>query len=249
MRHTTPFEASVLFWDIDGTLLTTGRAGIFAWEEAVRQVSGEEIDLAAFTTSGLTDVQIAQRLADIHGTGSVRESRRMVRIYEEHLPASLPRRQGQVLPGVREILQYLDRHDHVVSMLLTGNTRAGARAKLRHFSLDRYFTHGAFGDESADRTAVAVAALTLARRVVGDGLPSERTYVIGDTPHDIACGKAIGARTVAVATGSYTLPDLQLERPWLALDRLPSPERFLELLDLGVPSKDRADGGRAGSPL
>jgi phosphoglycolate phosphatase-like HAD superfamily hydrolase len=132
-----------------------------------------------------------------------------------------------VLPGVREILEHLRACPDVCSLLLTGNTEAGGHAKLRHYGLDAYFAHGAFADGLADRPAIARRALTRARELLGPDLPAGRTYVIGDTPHDIRCAREIGARAIAVATGGSPLADLSRHDPWWVLERLPAPEVLL----------------------
>lgn len=222
---------SVLFWDIDGTLLTTGRAGIFAWEDAVRTALGVPVDLADFQTAGLTDVEIGFRLLAAYGSRKDPEvARRLLRVYEEQLPACLPRRQGRVLPGVRETLGYLANKKDVVSLLLTGNTRAGANAKLAYYGLAGYFREGAFAEDAPDRTSIAFRALALAQELLGDSPSPETMYVIGDTPHDVNCGKAIMARTIALATGAYSVADLRSYDPWLAMECLPSPEDFYGLV-------------------
>ena len=136
-----------------------------------------------------------------------------------------------MLPNVRENLEALHARDDAVSLLLTGNIRAGAEAKLRHYGLWEFFEEagGAFSVEGSDRPSIARAAQALA----GDAYDGERTYVIGDTPHDISCGKIIGARTVAIATGpSYTLDELDACEPWAALEQLPAPGEFLALLGM-----------------
>jgi phosphoglycolate phosphatase len=143
------------------------------------------------------------------------------------LPACLPRKQGQVLPGVRPILDDLQGRGDVVSMLLTGNTQAGAKAKLEHYGIAGYFRSGAFCDGLVDRPSIARKALGLAGEA-----PAESVYVIGDTPHDIHCGKAIGARTVAVASGPYSAGELGEHGPWKIFESLPSPDVFLR--ELGI---------------
>jgi len=223
---------TVLFWDIDGTLLSTGRAGIYAWQDALREEIGRDVDLAEFDTAGLPDPLIATRLLREFGTGSqAAAGLRLLRGYEDRLPGSLPRRAGRVLPNVREILDALKPRSDVYSMLLTGNTRAGAKAKLGHYGLDRYFEGGAFSDDTDDRAGIARNALAEARRILGEIHP-DRVYVIGDTPHDIAAGKAIGARAVAVATGGYSLSSLQALEPWWGVEQLPDPATFLNRLDI-----------------
>jgi phosphoglycolate phosphatase len=215
----------VLFWDIDGTLLTTARAGIFAWEEAFQEVLGRELDMSGYKTAGLTDAEIALKLAD----GDTGAASRMLLRYEDLLPDRLHRRQGHVLPNVRENLEALKGRHDVVNMLLTGNVEGGARAKLRHYDLWDFFaaTGGAFSVEGSDRPSIARAA----RALITTPYDGDRTYVIGDTPHDVSCGKAIGARTVAVATGpSYDLAALRATDPWVALEALPEPEAFQALV-------------------
>jgi phosphoglycolate phosphatase-like HAD superfamily hydrolase len=221
---------TVLFWDIDGTLLTTGRAGVPAWEAAVREVTGRAFQLSSIRVPGLTDYQIAVRTFELLGVEGDEETlHRMVRRYEEMLPAALPSRQGRVLPNVREILDRLRGRPDVRSYLLTGNTRGGARAKLTHYDLFRYFPDGAFAEDAGDRSTIAARALELARRA--GPIADHSAFVIGDTPHDIHCANAIGARTIAVATGGYTADELRTHGPWRVFAELPPVEEFLHLID------------------
>jgi phosphoglycolate phosphatase len=221
---------TVLFWDIDGTLLTTARAGLYAWQEALEELLERSIDLSGFQTAGLTDVEIARSLVSSYGLDHGRHDQ-LLRSYERRLPECLTRRAGSVLPNVRPILERLRGRPDVYSALLTGNTRAGAAAKLVHYGLAEFFQDGAFADGVDDRPAIARSALAQARKIVGSVSP-DRVYVIGDTPHDVACGKAIDARVVAVATGGYSLEQLQKTEPWWLLESLPEPEVFLPRLGL-----------------
>jgi phosphoglycolate phosphatase len=221
---------TVLFWDIDGTLLTTARAGVHAWAEAVEEHVGRAVDLSGFQTAGLTDVEIARRLGASYGIEPAR-AESLLRSYERRLPESLGRRSGSVLPNVRAILERLRGRGDIYSGLLTGNTRAGATAKLRHYGLAEFFEGGAFADGTDDRASIARGAFAEAQRILGRVSP-DRVYVIGDTPHDVACGKAIGARVVAVATGGYSLEQLGATEPWWLLPSLPGPEIFLPRLGL-----------------
>ena len=221
---------TVLFWDIDGTLLTTGKAGVPAWEQAVREVIGHDFQLSSFRVAGLTDFQIAVRTFEMLGVEAGEETlKSMVRRYEELLPTALPQKQGRVLPNVREILDLLERRADVRSYLLTGNTRGGARAKLTHYDLFRYFSDGAFAEDASERAVIAARALDLARRA--GPVADEAIFVVGDTPHDIHCANAIGARTVAVATGGYSLDELESHRPWRAFAELPPADEFIRLID------------------
>jgi len=219
----------IVFWDIDGTLLTTGRAGIIAWEQAVEEVFGQRPDLSQEKTAGLTDTEIAGRLArSASSEPSQAQTLRLLRRYEAHLPACLPLRQGSVLPGVPQVLDHLRTLPDVRSLLLTGNTRAGAAAKLSHYGLARFFEDGAFSNDCVDRNEVAQRAKDLVTR----GMPGAAAlFVVGDTPHDIRCGKAIGAWTIAVATGEYGEDELLQHGATAVLQRLPDPGSFVRLLD------------------
>src|SRR5688572_25381870 len=142
----------VLFWDIDGTLLTTGKAGVPAWEAAVHEVTGREFQLSSIRIPGLTDFQIAVRTFELLGVEPEDATlRRMIARYEEFLPAALPKKEGRVLPNVREILERLRGRSDLRSYLLTGNTRNGAKAKLTHYGLFDYFPDGAFAEDAGER--------------------------------------------------------------------------------------------------
>ena len=224
-------DLTILFWDIDGTLLMTGKAGVPAWEAAVKAVTGRDFQLSSIRVPGLTDFQIAVRTFEILGVEATGETlRHMVRLYEEGLPAALPLKQGRVLPNVREILERLRGRDDVRSYLLTGNTRGGARAKLTHYDLFTYFPDGAFAEDGGERATIAARALELARRA--GPVAADRVFVIGDTPHDIDAATSIGAKTVAVATGGYTVDELAAHGPWRVLQELPNPHDFLRLIGI-----------------
>jgi len=228
---------TTLFWDIDGTLLTTAKAGVPAWEAAVLELTGRPFQLSSIRVPGLTDYQIAARtfeLLEIESEGDL--IGRVVRRYEDLLPETLPSRQGSVLPNVRQILESARGRSDIRSYLLTGNTRGGARAKLTHYDLMQYFPDGAFAEDAGDRATIAERALALARR---DGpVDEQHVFVIGDTPHDVRCANAIGARTIAVATGGYTASELAEHSPWRVFEALPPADEFLRLVvePDGLPS-------------
>jgi phosphoglycolate phosphatase-like HAD superfamily hydrolase len=116
----------------------------------------------------------------------------------------------------------------VRSYLLTGNTRGGARAKLTYYGLFDYFPDGAFAEDTGERATIAARALQLARRA--GPIADESLFVIGDTPHDIHAASAIGARTIAVGTGGYTVDELREHQPWRIFEALPPVEEFVRLL-------------------
>jgi len=223
----------VLFWDIDGTLLTTGKGGVPAWEQAVREVTGRDFQLSSLRIPGMTDYQIAIRTFEQLGIDPDMEAiHRMVARYESLLPEYLPQRQGQVMPNVRDILDATAAMDEVRSYLLTGNTRGGAKAKLTHYGLFDYFADGAFAQDACERSTIAVRALELARRA--GPVADESIFVIGDTPHDIECATAIGAKTIAVSTGGYSLEELQAHHPWRVMTQLPPVDQFLQMIGVRV---------------
>ena len=226
---------TILFWDIDGTLLTTAKAGVFAWEDAVREFTGrKDFVLAQLRIAGMTDYQIAVKTFETLGVDADDDLlRRFVNRYGELLPSSLPRKNGRVLPQVREILEHLRGRPDVRSYLLTGNTRAGATAKLTHYDLVKFFPDGAFAEDTGARSSIATRALTLARQA--GPVTGNRVFVIGDTPHDIECARAIDARTIAVATGGYSVVELEEHQPWRLFEQLPPPEEFMRLIDDGRP--------------
>jgi phosphoglycolate phosphatase-like HAD superfamily hydrolase len=222
----------VLFWDIDGTLLTTAKAGVPAWEAAVKEATGKDFQLSSIRVPGLTDFQIAARTFELLGVpieGDVLG--RMVSRYEDMLPSTLPLKQGRVLPNVREILDTLDGRPDVRSYLLTGNTRRGARAKLTHYDLLKYFSDGAFAEDQGLRATIATRAIELARR--SGEVDLQHVYVIGDTPYDVEAANAIGVKTIAVATGGYSVEELTAHHPWRVFQELPPPDEFLDLIGLG----------------
>ena len=110
---------------------------------------------------------------------------------------------------MREILERLAHRSDVRSYLLTGNTRGGARAKLTHYDLFRYFPDGAFAEDAGERADDRCASAR-AGEACRDRSSDQGVFVIGDTPHDIHCANAIGARTIAVATGGYSLDELRV---------------------------------------
>jgi phosphoglycolate phosphatase len=224
----------VLFWDIDGTLLTTARGGVLALEDACLEVTGRAIDLQGLKSDGITDHELAVKiLKQVGWSPSSVFIERFLRSYETHLPARLALRRGRVLNGVVENLEYLraSRQD-VYSKLLTGNTKAGANAKLAHYGLQRFFETGEFSVDTSPREAIAVRALRAVQaQFAAAHLEPSALFVIGDTPHDIACAEAIGARSIAVATGNYSAEALEARGPSIVLDELPDPPTFVALLD------------------
>lgn len=204
-------ETTLLLFDIDGTLLTTGGCGERALRGAVKDFFGKDDDLKDIEIAGRTDTSIARQLLRKY-EGDEERALEVLEHYLRHLPTLLPQIQGRLLPGVMELLDALHARGDVVLALLTGNLERGARHKLSHYGVWHYFQFGAFADDHHDRNELGAFALSRAR---ARGLEPrlDRVFVIGDTPHDIACGRACGARAIGVATGGSTYEQLQAANP------------------------------------
>ncbi|MCS6850367.1 MAG: haloacid dehalogenase-like hydrolase [Gemmataceae bacterium] len=209
---------NVYLFDIDGTLISSGGAGKAALEAALASEFGICHVIDKVQLSGRTDRAILFDLVRHAGLGDAADAwGRLRRAYLRHLPDCLDRSSGRILPGIAEFLASVHGRDDVLLGLLTGNIRDGARIKLGHFGIDHYFTVGGFGDDHLDRDDVAREALREVRRRLSGAICLEQVWVIGDTPLDIRCARAIGARVAAVATGWHTLADLAVHQPDLLL--------------------------------
>lgn len=227
-------DGRLLLFDIDLTLLETGGAGIRALRTAFREVfvlpDSEEIalDLAGATDSGIYREFVAARGLD----GSAPPLEEFFVVYHSHLETNLSAStDGRVLPGATELLEDLRRLGRHHRSLLTGNTRRGAVAKLARFGLDSYFDteHGAYGDDHHDRNELGPIALERVRRATGRTFAGHEVVVIGDTPKDIRCARAIGAMAVAVATGGHGAEALAAAGADLVVDSLRAPILWKEL--------------------
>lgn len=225
----------LVLFDIDGTLVLTGGAGLRAMNRALEEVFGHATGLDGIPVAGRTDWAIladavrrfgrrldGPMLADL-------QHRYVTRLAEEIVQPGAGRK--GIMPGVREMLDRLDRRDDVLVGLLTGNFEEGARVKLDYFDLWRYFRFGAFGGDAADRNALVPVAVERAR---GCGLPEIAdgdVLVVGDTPHDVMCAHAAGATAVAVATGSSSIDELRATGARHVFTDLSDTSAVLELLD------------------
>jgi phosphoglycolate phosphatase-like HAD superfamily hydrolase len=221
--------------DIDGTLVLTGGAGQTAFAQTLAVEFGiPEIDTrVAF--AGRSDRAIAMDLFRSHGIDASEENwQRFCAGYLARLDDTLATHQGYVLPGVPELLKNLADRGDVAIGLLTGNVREGARRKLGHYGLWEWFPFGGFGDEFDDRCQIASAALAAAKAHLNGqstGHVGGQVVVIGDTPHDVDCGRSIGARCVAVSTGQTPADVLDAARPDVLVETLASIQPILALFD------------------
>jgi phosphoglycolate phosphatase len=211
---------AVLF-DIDGTLLVTGGAGGVAWQRAFEELHGVEADIAEHTDAGMTDPEIAAIVfREVIGReGSAEERARAIGCYLKHLPDAVAESGGyRVMPGVEQLLDRLI-EDGVLLGLVTGNIEAAAHIKLARGHLNRFFSFGGYGSDSADRTEVTEAALRRGELVSGGTLADAACIAVGDTPRDVKAGHGAGIKVVGVATGSYSVDQLsQAEADWAIAD-------------------------------
>src|SRR5205823_2446894 len=221
----------LLLWDIDGTLITTGSAGQRAIIRATAKWFGNDGDLGGVEIAGRTDVGIAHQILEKHRE-PITEGKvtAFLDLYLKFLEEELPRSKGSVLPGVRQLLEKFAPQPDTALGLLTGNLKHGAQLKLAHYQLWQFFDFGAFADDHHDRNELGAFALERAEQETGIKFSPEQVDVIGDTGHDIACGKAFGARTIAVATGSWSREKLQGCTPDFLFDDLSATEDVIESL-------------------
>lgn len=221
----------LILWDIDGTLIVSGRAGIFALARAFLKIYGREPDFSKLEVSGRTDKWIAAQVLEQQGIAATAENiHAYLESYLECLLGELQTRPGRVLPGILELLEKLRTDPEVAQGLLTGNLQRGARIKLEHFKVWHYFAFGAFGDDSPIRNELGPHAVRRAGERHAVQFAPENVFVIGDTPHDIECGRAIGAKTIAVATGNFSHADLERHKPTAVFPDFSNTAAFLSLI-------------------
>lgn len=224
----------LLLFDIDGTLLDTGGAGGASLLDAAEEVFGIAREtLPPLDLAGATDGGVMRRLFGHVGHELGEDlARRYLAAYLRYLQGRLNHESfaGRMLPGVEALLPVLAGHGGLDIGLLTGNVRVGAELKLRRFQLDSYFLDGAFGDDAEDRNLLGPFALQRIQAITGHQYAPEDVIVIGDTPKDIACARAIGARCLAVGTGVFNTAELHPHEPWQCLENLADTARVRDML-------------------
>ena len=222
----------LLLFDIDGTLIDSRGAGIQSLKNVLQQQFGVIDDLHGVEIAGKTDTGIVHQILRKQNIVVTEEkTAAFLELYLEFLAGELPQRQGRLLPGVTELLPRLQARPHNVLALLTGNLRRGAQLKLAHYGIWDFFEFGAFADDHHDRNYLGPFAQKRAREKHAIDFAATAIDVIGDTPHDIACGKAIGARTIAVTTGSFSRAQLAEHQPDFILANFSEVERVMVELD------------------
>jgi phosphoglycolate phosphatase len=222
----------LVLFDIDGTLLAGGPAKE-AFQLALVEVFGTAGPIETWEFSGKTDPQIARELLREGGVGDAVIDERFPDLWTHYLSgleARLPGNPTRALPGVVSLLEALRAEAGVALGLVTGNLARGAELKLGAARLDGPFPVGGFGSDHEERNELPGVALVRARDHWGRSFASHEVVVVGDTPRDVACGKAHGLRTVAVATGRFDAHTLAATGPDATLEDLEETEHVVRLL-------------------
>lgn len=222
----------LLLWDIDGTLMWGAGAGEQALVCAMKDTFDIDASLDGIDYSGRTDRHIAHMLIEAYELPLTEENERnFVEAYLNALQDELERRNAHACAGIAEIVEQAHAREQTMQGLLTGNMQRGARLKLSRVGLWEYFPFGAFADDSAVRNELGPHALRRAQEHSASPVAPQAIFVIGDTPHDIGCGKIIGAHTIAVATGKHSLKQLAKHEPSLLFDDFSDTKAFFQAID------------------
>jgi phosphoglycolate phosphatase len=229
---TRPNPGTVILFDIDGTLVLTGGAGGRAMTRAFADLYKIPNGFEGVPFNGRTDAWIVSQAAAAHGIDDEALSH-FKPLYLDYLAEELhkPGPRKGVMPGISPLLDALAQRDDVFLALLTGNYELGARLKLQHFDLWRYFVCGAFGDTTHDRNGLLPEALARVAVCGGPHAAPGDTVVIGDTPLDVGVAVAGGARSIAVATGSHTTDELHASGADVVFEDLSDLEAVLAALE------------------
>ena len=212
----------LVLFDVDGTLVHTGGAGIKAFARTFATTFNAPNGVERVRFAGRTDVSLVREIMGLHGIPATPEN--FARFFEDYafwLDHILEHSKTRACAGVFEFVADLRALPNPPRLgLLTGNIWLGAEIKLRHLKLWDFFEIGAFADDHEDRNLIARAAFERGRRLLNGNLEGGEIVVVGDTPHDIRCGRTIGAKILAVATGGATLEELKQHEPDWAVEDL-----------------------------
>ena len=223
----------LVLFDIDGTLLSAGPSARTAFQSALVDVFGTSGDIDGYAFEGRLDPHIVMELMQAAGvpdeTIALRRGDAMA-LYLDRLEDGLRARPPVLKPGVLQLLDALEKVPGLVPALLTGNVERGARVKLSAAGLWHRFAFGVWGDDASCREALGPVALERVRPATGLAFTGSECVVVGDSRYDIACGLAIGARAIAVATGRTALPALEAAGAHVVLADLSDTDRALEAI-------------------
>ena len=219
----------LLLFDIDGTLVHANGSGRVAIEQALADVFGQPISTEGVAFSGRTDPGIMRDILEANGiVPSASNVQRAIDAYKTVVLEQGNPGDVTLIPGVPPLLDGLAGRSDVTLGLLTGNIRETAFWKLEAVGMDRHFSFGAFGCDDGDRGKLPPVAVRRAQQHTGRTFVGSDVVIIGDTPHDIQCGRGIGAFSVGVCTGSYERSALESHRPNVLFDTLQDTEAFVQ---------------------
>ncbi len=212
----------LVLFDIDGTLIRSGGAGVRAFERTFAEVFGLPETTRRLKFAGRTDMSLVREGLTLHGVEPNEANfQKFFANYPGFLEELLQTCKGGVCEGIRELIRQLETVPEKPTLgLLTGNIRRGAELKLSYYNLWHHFETGAFADDHEDRNCIAAVAQKRGAEILGRTLKGEEIVVIGDTPHDITCGQSIGAKVLAVGTGEYGKTELEKCNPSWAIDHV-----------------------------
>ena len=212
----------LVLFDIDGTLVHTGGAGIKAFARVFAHEFNAHDGIERMKFAGRTDISLVREFFGLHNIPATPENfERFFELYVHQLEHTLIDSRKDECPGIRQLVNGLRALPEPPMIgLLTGNIQLGAEIKLRRFGLWEEFEMGGFADDHEERDQIAHAARRRASRLLRRELHGDEIVVIGDTPLDIRCGRAIGAKVLAVATGGATFEELKKHTPDWAVNDL-----------------------------
>ncbi|HSD27596.1 MAG TPA: HAD family hydrolase [Vicinamibacteria bacterium] len=220
----------LVLFDIDGTLLSAGGVSARAMEEALVAAFGTDGPAREYDYSGKTDPQIVRDLMREAGFADVEIDGRMAAVladYRARLFGALRPEHVRAKPGVKAVVESLAAEHRVTLGLLTGNIEPCARAKLAPLGLNPHFPFGAYGSDHEDRYRLPTVAVSRALVHTGTSFSGKEVVIVGDSVHDVLCGRALGVRAVAVATGKTPRERLALESPDVLLADLSDVDQAL----------------------
>ncbi len=220
----------LLLFDIDGTMLVMHGVGRQAMEEALAPLCGGVPTTDGISFAGRTDPHIFLDVLQHNGCSASEAAALLPEALSRYVQAArrlIAPRHVEVLPGVRALIEHLAAQPGVQLAVLTGNLQPTAFLKLDAAGLADFFPFGAFGSDHADRTELPPVAVRRAFSYTGHAYGGKDVVIIGDTQHDIQCGRGIGAFAVGVCTGHFNRADLTPHTPDLLLDDLSDPDFFV----------------------
>lgn len=221
----------LILFDIDGTLIETGGAGLTSLNMAFYDVLGVKDAIQGMSLAGKTDPQIIKEIMKFHKVEVTDNSiSDICNRYVEHLNVQIHTHKGKLKPGIKELLDRLVTTSHKIG-LLTGNIEQGAKIKLTTYGINEYFLSGAFGSDNYDRNLLVPEACRKFREQFGLQFNYSDCIIIGDTPRDVYCAKPHGAKAIAVATGPYSIDELSNIGADMVLSDLSDTDGVIRFID------------------